>query len=80
MYTYIYKKKSLRFTIEKVFNHVKAFRDACFGFVGHINDFSFFFFLCMYHSILIRSINIQGDFWICSGCVPVPLDLWFAHK
>lgn len=39
-----------------------------------------FFKLCMYRSILIRSINMQGAFWICSGCVPVPLDLWFAHK
>lgn len=81
IYVYLFFLKSLRFTTERVFNHVKAFRDACFGFVGHINDLSFFFFfLCMYRSILIRSTNIQGAFWICSGCVPVPLDLWFAHK
>ncbi len=44
MYTYFFLK-SLRFTTERVFNHIKAFRDACFGFVGHINDLSFFFFL-----------------------------------
>lgn len=77
MYTYF--KKSLRFTTKRVLNHVKVFRDACFGFVGHINDSRVFKF-CMYRSILISSINMQGAFGYAAGVCPVPLDLWFAHK